>query len=150
MGQSLSNVMVHFVFSTKQRTPWIEDIWRNELHSMTIAILAKRGAPVIAVNSVKDHVHMLVHLPRTVAMSDLMRDVKTETSEWIHKKFPRLRLFQWQTGYGAFSVSASHKLDVVKYIESQEERHRTVSFQDEFRRLLERYEVKFDEAYLWD
>lgn len=83
-------------------------------------------------------------------MADLMRDVKGETSEWIHDKFPQLWSFKWQAGYGAFSVSASTKAEVVGYNKRQREHHQRVTFQDEFRRLLDKYEVKYDDAYLWD
>ncbi len=150
MGQSCSNVLVHFVFSTKQRSPWLGDAWRQELHSVIASIVQKQGTNPVIVNSVNDHVHMLIPLSRTVSIADLMKVVKGKTSEWIHGRFPNLRVFQWQGGYGAFSVSPSHKEAMVHYIATQQEHHKTVSFQDEFRRLLEIYKVTYDEAYLWD
>ncbi len=150
MGQSHSQVIVHFVFSTKERTPWIEDTWRRELHKIIISIIRRLGGDVICVNSVNDHIHMLGPLPRTISMSDLMRAVKGKSSEWVHERFPHLQAFKWQGGYGAFSVSASHKVKTINYIKNQAEHHRTVTFQDEFRTLLDRYEVTYNEAYLWD
>ncbi len=150
MGQSCCNVLVHFVFSTKQRTAWLDDAWRHELHAVIASLVQKHGTNAIIVNSVNDHVHMLVPLSRTVSISDLMKLVKGKTSEWIHNKFPTLRAFQWQAGYRAFSVSPSHKEAVVNYIATQREHHEKVTFQDEFRRLLDKYQVTYDEAYLWD
>lgn len=150
MPQSLSNVLIHFVFSTKQRAPSLDDHWRQELHNMIVAITKRLGGQVVIVNSVKDHVHMLAPLPRTCTMANLMKEVKGETSEWIHNKFPGMRAFQWQGGYGAFSVSPSHRDDVVRYIASQEQHHQKVSFQEEFLRLLNLYKVDYNEAYLWD
>jgi len=150
MGQSLSNILVHFVFSTKERAPLIADAWRHELHNMIVAIIRRLSGEVIIVNSVKDHVHMFLPLPRTVTVADIMKEVKSETSKWIHQKFAQSRAFQWQGGYGAFSVSPSHRAAVVGYIRNQEEHHRTVTFKEEFVRLLGKYGVTYNEAYLWD
>ena len=151
MSQSLSNVLVHFVFSTKQRTPGLEDEWRDELHRYINGIIFKTCAmKLISINSVNDHVHLLMPLPRTITISDLMKSVKMGSSAWIHQKSQRHRLFQWQRGYGAFSVSPSHKLELVKYISNQAEHHKSISFQDEFRRLLGLYGIEYNEAYVWD
>ncbi len=150
MGQSLSNVLIHVVFSTKRRTPWLADPWRGDLHEYLTGIVKDVKSDVIAVNSVADHVHVLLTLPRDVTIATIMMKIKSGTSGWIHKHHPKLATFQWQSGYGVFSISPSHKGAVVEYIHGQEEHHKKVSFQDEFRRLLNKYEITYDEAYVWD
>lgn len=117
---------------------------------MVVSIVKRLGGTVVIVNSVNDHVYMLVPLPRTCSMADLMREVKSKTSEWIHKKFSALRAFEWQGGYVAFSVSPSHKDDIVGYIERQQEHHQNVTFEEEFLRLLKNSKVAYNEAHLWD
>jgi len=95
-------------------------------------------------------VHILNRLGRTIDLAALVREIKRESSKWIKENDPRLRGFQWQAGYGAFSISPSHVDALVRYIEDQEEHHRVVSFQDEFRRICKKYGVEIDERYVWD
>jgi REP element-mobilizing transposase RayT len=128
MGQSLSNVLVHLVFSTKSRSPWLHDSWREEFHKYVCSIVKDCNGQVIIVSSVDDHVHLFLPLPRTISISDLIKKIKSGSSNWIHRRDKALAKFQWQTGYGAFSVSPSHRAVVVDYIQNQKEHHKNNSF----------------------
>jgi len=151
MAQSLAKIIVHIVFSTKNRTPFLRDeAIRRELNSYLAATLRELDSPALLIGSLSDHVHVLFLLSRTHAVCDILEEIKKNSSKWAKTKSPDLRDFQWQNGYGIFSVSQSNVAAVKKYISEQEDHHRTMTFQDEFRRLLEKYEVKFDERYVWD
>jgi putative transposase len=149
MPQSLANLLVHLVFSTKDRAAWLQDEWRDDLHGYIGGLVRRCGADLLAANSVGDHIHLLFPLPRTFAIADLVREIKTGATAWIREKTASRR-FHWQAGYGAFSVSPGHKEAVVRYIAGQQEHHRTVTFQDEYRRLLAKYGLEHDERYVWD
>ena len=150
MPQSLTNLLYHLVFSTKGRHPQIDADLAPKLHAYLAGICAELGGKPIRINGAADHVHVLTYLPPTVALSNEMRDLKSNSSKWVHASFAGRAAFAWQAGYGAFSVSRSN-LEVVKgYIAGQEERHRTMSFQDEFREFLRRHGVAWDERYVWD
>ena len=151
MSQSLAKVYVHFVFSTKRRTPFLSDrALRLEMHRYLGGTCRKLDSPSICVGGVDDHVHLLVQLGRTWSVADFVKEIKQESSKWIKTKSASLLEFHWQGGYGAFSVSPSRVEELRRYIENQEEHHRTESFQDEFRRLLRAYGIEFDERYVWD
>ncbi len=150
MPQSLAKNLIHLVFSTKERRPLLEDTVRQELHNYAGGILKDLDSPAIIMNSVPDHVHILFNLHRTKALADVVMETKRGTSKWIKTKGNQFTLFQWQNGYGAFSISQSAVDDVLAYIRNQAEHHRKVSFQDEFRTFLKRYEIEFDERYVWD
>ena len=149
MSQSLSNLLVHVIFSTKDRTPWLNDPWRDRLHGYIGGIVRGFGSDLLAINSVRDHLHLLLPLPRTECIADIVKEIKTGSTSWIHKTNKKLAEFRWQAGYGAFSISPSHKCALQKYISNQAEHHRKVSFQEEYRRVLEKYEIEFDERYVW-
>jgi len=123
---------------------------RTELHPYLAVVLRDNDCPSLKVGGVADHVHLLFGLSRTVAVAKVVELVKTSSSKWIKTKGPEFAFFHWQTGYGVFSVSQSDADAVVRYIENQEAHHRRLSFQDEYRRFLERYQVAYDERYVWD
>jgi putative transposase len=151
MSQSLSKILVHTVFSTKERRPFLRDMnLRDEMHHYLGGILAKLECQPIIVGGVEDHVHILSALARTCAASDMVKEVKRGSSLWIKTKHPDLRDFGWQSGFGIFSIGFSQVTDVKRYIADQAEHHRSLSFQDEFRTLLKRYEIEYDERYVWD
>jgi REP element-mobilizing transposase RayT len=150
MPQSLANILVHLVFSTKDRAQWIADEWRDDLHGYIGGIIRRCGSDLLAAGSVEDHIHLLFPLPRTITVADLVKEIKTGSSRWIHDGPLRPKDFHWQAGYGVFSISPGHKTDVIRYIADQREHHRTFSFQEEFRRLLAKYEIPHDERYVWD
>jgi REP element-mobilizing transposase RayT len=148
MAQSLARVIVHLVFSTKQRSPVLTDDVRAELHPYLVGVLRNHDCPPIQVGGVEDHVHLLFGLSRTMTIAQVAERVKTSSAKWIKSKWPGD--FAWQGGYGAFSVGAREKDGVVAYIRNQEAHHRKVSFQDELRSILDQAGVEFDERYLWD
>jgi REP element-mobilizing transposase RayT len=151
MAQSLSKILVHTVFSTKDRYPYLRDqTVRNEMHHYLGGILANLKCQPIVVGGVNDHDHLWCALARTCAASDMVKEVKRGSSLWIKSKGGILRDFSWRNGFGVFSVGFSHVPDIRQYILGQEEHHRRLSFQDEFRALLQRYEIEYDERYVWD
>ena len=151
MPQSLAKILVHSVFSTKDRRPFLRDhLLRQELHKYLGGILAQLECQPIIVGGVEDHVHLLCALSRTCKPAAMIKEAKRASSLWLKTKSPELQSFAWQNGYGIFSVGFSQIDSVRKYIAGQEEHHRKTSFQDEFRQLLSRYEITFDERYVWD
>ena len=150
MSQSLSNIGVHFVYSTKNRRPFITEPVRPRLCEFSAGVFRRRNCPVIAVNCVEDHLHAYVNLSRTISASDLMRDVKEASSKWIKTQGAEFADFAWQSGYGAFSVSESNADEVREYIARQREHHARMSFEDEYRALLSRNGVEYDERYFLD
>jgi putative transposase len=151
MPQSLANLLVHIVFSTKERRALLQvaDL-RDEMHRYLAGISAKLECPAIIVGGSIDHVHLLASQSRTIALAEWVKELKRVSSLWAKEKSPQWDLFHWQAGYGAFSVSQSQAERVRKYIGSQEEHHRRLSFQDEFRLLLRKHNITFDEQYVWD
>jgi REP element-mobilizing transposase RayT len=151
MSQSLAKILVHTVFSTKDRHPLLRDKnLRDELHRYIGGILNHLECQPVIVGGVEDHVHLLCALSRTLAAAEMVKEVKRGSSIWLKTKAQELHDFAWQNGYGIFSIGFSQIETVRNYIASQEEHHRKVSFQDEFRELLRRYEIEFDERYVWD
>lgn len=150
MPQSLSRLYVHLIFSTKNREPFLADSVREEFHAVIGGIFRDAGCPAILINSVEDHMHALFLLSRTASVAGVVNTLKSTSSKWVHEKFDQLAAFQWQHGYGAFSVSPSNVKAVSEYIANQREHHRTRTFQDEYRDFLVRHEVEFDERYVWD
>jgi REP element-mobilizing transposase RayT len=150
MPQSLSNVLIHLVFSTKDRTPSLTPEIGAELHPYLVGALANLGCPSIQTGGTADRVHTLFRLSRTIALAKVVQEVKTTSSKWVKDKWPHRAGFAWQAGYGAFSIGQREAPTIVRYIQNQEEHHRTVSFQEEFRALLAESGVEFDERYVWD
>ena len=149
MPQSLSKVLVHLVFSTKHREPLISPDIRPRLHGYVMGILENLKSPSIQTGGVADHVHILFALGRTMSQAEIVEEVKKSSSKWM-KTDGGVPGFSWQAGYDAFSIGGSQVETVVRYIQNQEEHHRKVTFQDEFRKFLERYQVAYDEKYVWD
>ena len=150
MPQSLVQNLVHLTFSTKQRRLLIHKDIREELNKYLSGILRNCESPAIIVNSVEDHAHLLFSLSRKHALMDIVEEVKKSSSKWIKTKDVRYANFYWQAGYGAFSVSQSNAETVRRYIAGQEQHHRKMTFQDEFRALLQRHGIEFDERFVWD
>ena len=151
MAQSLAKILLHLVFSTKERRPFLKDpALREELHRYLGGILTNLECQPIIVGGVEDHVHLLFAHSRTATVADVVKELKRGSTVWLKTKAHALEDFAWQNGYGVFSVGQSQVEDVRAYIAGQEEHHRKISFQEEFRRLLQRYEIAFDERYVWD
>jgi putative transposase len=150
MPQSFARIQVHLVFSTKHREPTLNDGVRGSLHAYMAVVLQNMNCPAVLINSVADHIHILFELGRTRSVSEVVEDVKKASSKWLKTQGTELAGFAWQSGYGAFAVSESNVTDVREYIEQQREHHRHKSFQEEYRALLKRHRMTFDETYVWD
>lgn len=151
MPQSLARIIVHLVFSTKNRVPFLNDAQvRRDLEGYLAGTLRNLKSPAIIVGCVEDHVHLLYVQSKNIALTKLVEEIKTSSSKWVKSKSPLLREFYWQNGYGAFSVSESDVASVRDYVANQDEHHRSRTFQEELRALLVAHGVEFDERYVWD
>jgi REP element-mobilizing transposase RayT len=150
MPQSLSKVIIHIIFSTKDREPWLDRDVRPRMHAYVATICREMKAEAFLVGGVGDHLHIVTALPRTVSQAALVETVKKTSSKWLKELDSKYRGFYWQRGYGAFSVSPSQVDAVLQYVTDQEEHHRTRSFQEEYRDFLTKYGIEFDERYVWD
>lgn len=150
MSHTYAKLLYHCIFSTKARLPQIEDRMRDRLCAYIGGILEHRGGRLIKAGGGENHIHLLAELDATVSVSDVMRDVKANSSKWIHETFPAAASFRWQTGYAAFTVSASAASDVIRYLEHQDEHHRTRTFEQEFVEFLQRHDIEFDKRYMLD
>jgi putative transposase len=149
MPQSYVNLIYHIIFSTKDREPLITTEYQKRLYEYIGGIIRTQGGITLAINGVADHVHILAKLRQDKALSDLIRDFKSNASNWMHNIFPEQKDFAWQNGYGAFTVSASQIGEVSRYIANQKQHHQKHSFKDEFIAFLKANEIDFDEKYLW-
>ena len=150
MPGSFAALYHHFVFSTKHRVPTIDPQVRGRLYDYVGGLCRARQCRLLAAGGTEDHVHLLVAMSRDLAVSDFARDIKANSSRWIHETFPDRQGFAWQEGYAAFTVSQSVLETVRNYIERQGEHHQKRTFQEEFRELLRRHEIELDERYMWD
>jgi REP element-mobilizing transposase RayT len=147
MPSTYLSLHYHIVFSTKDRFPWITESWKTEVHQYLSGTIEGLNGISEGVGGVADHVHLLVGLKATHCLSDFVRDLKRSTSIWVQEKFQQ-PAFAWQEGYAAFTVSATSRSSVRRYIENQAEHHRKLSFREELIRTLERAGVEFDSKYL--
>jgi len=151
MPQSLVQIYVHIVYSTKHRKPFLTDEeFRNRTHRYLAGMCKNLNCPALIAGGTQDHVHVLCRLGKTSDIADLIRDLKRDSSKWIKAEQPALEDFYWQQGYGAFSISPSHVEPLKEYIANQEEHHRHETFQEEFRRLCKKFGLEIDERYVWD
>jgi len=139
----------HCVFSTKERFPFIKPELRERLWPFLGGIARQNKMKAMEVGGVEDHIHILLSIPATLPVSKAMQLIKGGSSKWVHETFPDQRQFAWQEEYGAFSVSVSQLDKTVVYIRRQPEHHRQKTFQLEFRMLLTKHRVEYDEHYLW-
>ncbi|HPC00040.1 MAG TPA: IS200/IS605 family transposase [Polyangiaceae bacterium] len=150
MPQSLSYLLTHIVFSTKDRDPVLDATVRPALYAYLATVARNMDCECFHVGGVADHVHLAVRLSRTITMAQLIEKLKTSSSKWLKTQSPALAAFAWQRGYGAFSVGPSDINALLHYIDTQEEHHRTRTFQDEYRDFLKKYGIEYDERYVWD
>lgn len=151
MPQSLSSVYLHLVFSTKNREPWLRNAAvRTEMHAFLGGVSKQLDCPPVNVGGVEDHVHLLARCGRGVTQSDWVKELKRVSSRWIKERDGRLADFAWQGGYGVFSVSPSALDAAERYIKGQEAHHRKITFQEEFRKFLQKHRLEWNERYVWD
>jgi REP element-mobilizing transposase RayT len=150
MPQSLAFVLVHVVFSTKDRAPVLDGVVRPDLYAYLATIARNVDCECFRVGGIADHVHLAIRLCRTMDVAKLVEGLKSSSSKWLKTQSPGLSKFAWQRGYGAFSVGPADLEGLVHYIDTQEAHHRKRSFQDEMRVFFEKYHVAFDERYVWD
>lgn len=150
IANTYTSLHYHFTFSTKNRQPWIVSEIEERVWAYLGGILKKNNLKPIRIGGIDDHVHLLLGAPPTIAPAKIAQLIKGGSSAWIHEEFPDLAAFAWQDGYGAFTVSKSAVPDVSAYIENQREHHRVRTYQEEYRALLDRHGIEYDERYLWD
>lgn len=148
MGHTYTNLMYHCVFSTSQRRPFLTADLMERLVPFAGGLIRKRDGKLLAMNGPADHVHLAAIFRPKVAVSDLLRDIKAGSSGWVHENFPALKDFAWQEGYSAFTVSKSNAPKVVKYIQHQLEHHKTMTFEEELKALLEQHGIEYDPRYV--
>ena len=151
MAQSLARLWTHLIFSTKDRYPFLTDAGvRADMHGYLATVLRTHDCQTLIVGGCDDHVHALFSLSRNYSIANIVKEIKRTSSAWVKTIDRRYSKFRWQAGYGAFSVSQSHLEQVQLYIERQEQHHRRKTFQEEFRAFLKRYQVEYDDRYVWD
>jgi REP element-mobilizing transposase RayT len=150
MSQSLSRILVHIIFSTKDRFPFLSDgELRKRMHAYLAGAFNELESPAIEVGGVEDHVHILCLLSRNYSVSEIIQKAKANSSSWAKTQGGRCRKFSWQSGYGVFSIDQSQIDSVQRYIQDQEQHHRKRTFQEEYLEILRLYQVDYDERYLW-
>ena len=150
MPQSLSKLYAHLVFSTKNQMDIIQPDIEPELHPYIAKLCRECDSPCIAINNTQNHIHILLVLSRKYSISQIAENVKKTSSKWIKTKGPQYKSFYWQSGYGVFSISQSHVDSVKEYIAKQKEHHQKTSFREEYLKLLKRFNIEYDERYMWD
>lgn len=150
MPHTYSNIVIHALFSTKNRHTWLRAEVRSELFPYLGGTVNRLGGQSLVVNGVEDHVHMLFVHPSSAALADIMEKAKASSSGWVKRRWPELRKFAWQTGYAAFSVSRSNVDEVKRYIARQEQHHRKMTFEEEIVAFLKKHEIEYDPRYVFD
>lgn len=149
MANTYSQVYLHFIFAPKFRAALIDKKWEDELFKYITGIVQKGKSKMLCINGVPDHIHMLIGFETVLSIGEIMQDVKAYSSKWINsKKFLSSR-FEWQSGYGVFSYSKSQIPRVIRYIKNQKEHHKKKNFIEEYREFLEKFQVEFDERYIF-
>ena len=149
MPHSYISSLFHYVFSTKQRREFITPDLKERLYPFMGGIARENGMKALAIGGTKDHVHILLSVPPTLAVAKAIQLIKGASFKWVHDTFRLRRGFAWQKGYGAFSISISHVRKTIAYIKNQEEHHKKRTFMDEFRMILKKHGIKYDERYVW-
>lgn len=150
MANTYSQIHLQFVFAVKYRNSLIAENWKRELYSYISGIIEKQGHKMLAINGMPDHIHIFIGMRPNQTVSDLLQDIKRNSSLWINQKGFVTGKFEWQEGYGVFSYSKSHVDRVVKYIDNQEIHHSKISFRDEYIDFLEKFAVPYDKRYIFD
>jgi len=150
MPQSLVKLLIHVIFSTKNRADLIMPEIENGLFGYMHGIVENNKSKLILANGTANHFHLLISLGKVISISELVGDIKRDSSVWIKTQDFQFKSFHWQEGYGAFSVGQTQVEDVMKYVANQKEHHKKKSFENEMRDFYRKYEIEFDERYVWD
>ncbi|MBZ9728646.1 IS200/IS605 family transposase [Salegentibacter sp. JZCK2] len=149
MANTYTQIHIQTVFSVQNRESLIKNDWKDELYKYITGIIQNNEHKVLQINGMPDHIHILFGMRPTQSLSDLMKQVKQDSSKWINNKGVVNGRFSWQAGYGAFSYSKLQLPRVIKYIQNQQKHHRTLTFQEEYVELLRTHHVEFDERYIF-
>ncbi|MDP2208221.1 MAG: IS200/IS605 family transposase [Bacteroidota bacterium] len=150
MANTFTQIYIHIVFSVRSRASLIKEEWRKNLHQYITGIVQNKGHKMLAINSMPDHIHIFIGMKPDTALSDLVRDIKANSSKWINEEKIKPKKFEWQAGYGAFSYSHSQIGEVILYIKRQQKHHRLKPFKEEFIEFLKKYEIPYNPQYLFD
>ena len=150
MANTYTQIYIHIVFSVKGRQSLIQKSWKEELHKYICGIVSGKEQKVYAICGLADHIHILVSIKPNIALSDLIRDIKANSSKWINEKGFVLGKFQWQEGFGAFSYAQSQLDAAIAYINNQEQHHLVKTFKDEYLELLQKFNVEYNDKYLFE
>ena len=149
MAGTFSQIYIQIVFAVKGRESLISDSWEEELFKYITGIISNKGQKLLAINGMPDHIHFLMGMKPSCCLSDLVREIKKSSNEWVNKKELSKFKFQWQEGYGAFSYSHSSLDNVIVYIQNQKEQHRRKSFREEYKEFLSRFQIDHKDEYLF-
>ena len=149
MANSYINILIHYIFSTKNREKIITKDLQMRLWPYMGGIANENNMKALAIGGIEDHVHLLISLPSPLSVSKAIQLIKGGSSKWVNATFPEYKNFQWQIGYGAFSTSISHVNDTIAYIKGQEEHHKQKSFQEEYIAFLKKHGIEYNERYVW-
>ncbi len=149
MGNTYTQINIHYVFAVKYRAAAIASSWETRLHKYISALFENNGSKLIQINGVPDHIHVLTGIDVNQSISSIVQNVKSESSKWVNEEKLAVSKFAWQEGYGAFSYSKSQLPDVIRYIQNQKIHHKNYTFQQEYKALLEAFEIPFKEKYLF-
>ena len=149
MANTYTQIHIHTIFAVQNRMSLIKKSWQEQLYKYIITIIQKRGHKVLAIGGMPDHIHILFGFRPTQALSNLIQEVKRDSSEWITLQRLSMGRFSWQEGYGAFSYSKSHISQVANYIETQQEHHKKRTFLDEYKKILKDFDLEYDEQYIF-
>jgi len=150
MAHTFTNLLTHVIFSTKGGAPVVSDAIRTNLHAYMGGIIRNMDGTPIMINGPNDHVHLLIVVPADACVSDYVRTLKTNSTKWVHEKWPERHAFAWQTGYSAFAVSDSNRSKVIAYIQNQVEHHKKISFEEEFIAFLKLHHIDYDPRFVLD
>ncbi|KGO82509.1 IS200/IS605 family transposase [Flavobacterium beibuense] len=149
MANTYTQIHLQFVFAVKHRNSLISPIWKKELYLYISGIVENNGHKLLAINGMPDHIHIFIGMRPTQSVSDLLQDIKRNSSLWINQKGFITGKFEWQEGYGAFSYSKSHVENVINYIHKQEEHHKKQSFREEYLEFLKKFDIDYNEKYIF-
>jgi REP element-mobilizing transposase RayT len=149
MAHSYTNILIHYIFSTKNREKIITNELQKRLWPYMGGIARENKIKALSIGGIEDHVHLLLSLPATLSLAKAIQLIKGGASTWVHDTFPNFKNFKWQEGYGAFSVSISHVEDTIAYINTQREHHQIKTYQEEYIAFLKKHNIEYDERYIW-